>query len=194
MPIDRPPPLQHVPLDARLAFKGKLFDVIQWDQTLFNGQTATFEILRRPDTVVIYPVMNDGRIMLTRQEQPGKAAFIGAPGGRVDRGEDPEVAARRELREETGLDAADLSLWRAQQITSKLDWVVYTFIAHGAVPAGDQDLDAGEKISLMPVTFDELLALAATDQLAEAEMVPVFLHAYYDIEHKKNLRKLFYPT
>jgi ADP-ribose pyrophosphatase len=194
MPIPRPKPLQTVPDDARVAFRGKLFDVIQWDQTMYDGTTAVFEILRRPDTTVIYPVLPDGRILLTRQEQPGKAPFIGACGGRVEPGEDPEIAALRELREETGYRAARLDLWDARQITSKLDWAVYTFIAHGVTPddAG-AGLDGGEKIDLMPVTFDELLQLAADGKLAEAEMVPVFLHAYYNEGRKKELQKLFLP-
>ena len=119
MPIPRPKPLQNIPDTARVAFVGKLFDVIQWDQKLYNGQTAVFEILRRPDTVVVFPVLSDGRILLTRQEQPGKAPFIGAAGGRLDDpDEDPEHAAHRELREETGHTAQKLTLWDARQDTS----------------------------------------------------------------------------
>jgi ADP-ribose pyrophosphatase len=191
MPIPRPQPLQHIPADARVAFRGKLFDVIQWDQKLFDGSTAVFEILKRPDTTVVYPVLPDGRILLTHQEQPGKAPFIGACGGRIEAGEDAEVAAARELHEETGYCARALHLWDARQITSKLDWAVYTFIAHGAQSTGPQNLDAGEKIELMPVTFDGLLDLAAAGKLAEAEMLPEFLHAYYNADKRRALRALF---
>ncbi len=193
MPISRPKPLQTIPDDARVVFRGKLFDVIQWDQKLYNGDTAVFEILRRPDTVVVFPVLHDGRILLTHQEQPGKAPFIGAAGGRIDPGEDPEHAAARELAEETGHTAQKLTLWDARQVTSKLDWAVYTFIAHGVTLATAQNLDAGEKVDLMPVTFDEMLGLAANGQLAEGEMVPIFLHAYYNADRKKELQKLFLP-
>ncbi len=193
MTIPRPEPLQTIPDDARVAFRGKLFDVIQWNQKLYNGDTAVFEILRRPDTVVVFPILPDGRILLTRQEQPGKAPFIGAAGGRIDPGEDPEHAAARELLEETGHTAQKLTLWDARQVTSKLDWAVYTFIAHGVMPASAQNLDSGEKIDLMPVTFDEMLDFAARGDLAEGEMVPVFLHAYYNAERKKALQELFLP-
>lgn len=50
-------------------------------------------------TFVVFPVLPDGRILLTEQEQPGREPFIGACGGRIDEGEDALTAAKRELLE-----------------------------------------------------------------------------------------------
>ena len=150
MKIARPPSKQPIPDDARRVFKGVLFDVYQWEQELYDGTKATFEKLRRPDTVVVFPVMNDGRILLTEQEQPGKAPFVAATGGRVDEGEDVLQAAKRELREESGYEASEFILWDAQQPVSKIDWAVYTFVAKGLKKVADIHLDAGERITLRP--------------------------------------------
>lgn len=46
-----------IPSHAVKVFSGVIFDVYQWQQELFNGETATFEALRRPSTVVIIPVV-----------------------------------------------------------------------------------------------------------------------------------------
>ena len=53
---------------------------IQWEQELFDGTMTTFEKLTRPDTVVVFPTLPDGKILLTEQEQPGKEPFVGAAG------------------------------------------------------------------------------------------------------------------
>ncbi len=137
MNIKRPESKQPLPENATRVFKGVMFDTYQWEQELFDGTKATFEKLKRPDTVVVFPILPDGKILLTQQEQPGKQPFIGATGGRVDEGEDTVAAAKRELLEESGYEAEEFILWDAQHPTSKIDWVVYTFIAKGLKKVAD---------------------------------------------------------
>jgi hypothetical protein len=86
--IERPVSRQPIPENAKLAFKGKIFDVYQWEQEMYDGSKTIFEKIKRPDTVVVFPVLDDGTILLTEQEQPGREPFIDAPGGRVDEGEE----------------------------------------------------------------------------------------------------------
>lgn len=193
MKIEQPQSQQPIPENAKLVFKGKIFDVYQWEQELYDGSTRIFEKLKRPDTVVVFPVMDDGRILLTEQEQPGKDYFIGATGGRVDEGEEPLDGAKRELLEESGYEASEYVLWRAEHITSKIDWVIYTFIAKGLKKVSEQSLDGGEKITLKPVTFDELLRIASDERFSEKEVIPELLEAQIDSEKRKRLEELFKP-
>lgn len=194
MDIPVPKSEQPIPDHAKKVFTGVLFDVYQWEQKLFDGTTATFEKLKRPDTVVVFPVLPDGRIILTEQEQPGKAAFIGATGGRVDPGEDILSAAKREMLEESGYEAERLILWDAQHPTSKIDWIVYTFIAKGLKQVADLHLDAGEKIKLKIVTFDEFVDLASNVNFAEKEVVNKLFEAKLDHEKYDALKELFNPN
>ncbi|KKW47997.1 MAG: NUDIX hydrolase [Parcubacteria group bacterium GW2011_GWA1_59_11] len=194
MKIARPPSKQPIPDDARRVFKGVLFDVYQWEQELYDGTKATFEKLRRPDTVVVFPVMNDGRILLTEQEQPGKAPFVAATGGRVDEGEDVLQAAKRELREESGYEASEFILWDAQQPVSKIDWAVYTFVAKGLKKVADIHLDAGEKITLKPAAFNEFVEIALRGNFYEKEIVPRVYEAKLHPERMEELRKLLSPS
>lgn len=191
--LKRPESRQKMPDDAALVFKGKIFDVYQWQQQMYDGTYQTFEKLKRPDTVVVFGVLGDGSILLTKQEQPGKALFIGAAGGRVEEGEDVEVAAARELLEETGYRAKEMKLWYSEQPVSKIDWAVYIFIAKGLEKVDDQRLDAGEKITLYPVTFEEFIVTALRDEFTEREIVKYIYKAKLDKKKLEELRDLFRP-
>jgi ADP-ribose pyrophosphatase YjhB (NUDIX family) len=181
-----------MPSDAKVVFQGKLFSVYQWEQELFDGTKATFEKIKRPDTVNVLPVLPDGRIVFTRQEQPGKEAFIGCIGGRIEQGEDVLEAAKRELLEESVLEADSFHLWHAGQPFDKLDWAVYTFIARGAHQVSEPHLDGGEKIELVFRTFDELLDLAKEGtRFAEREVTYNLLEARADAEKRRELEALF---
>lgn len=193
MTIKRPESRQQTPKDATLVFKGELFDVYQWQQQMYDGTYQTFEKLKRPDTVVVFAVLDDGSILLTKQEQPGKSLFIGAAGGRVDDGEETEDAAARELLEETGYRAKELILWHSEQPVSKIDWAVYTFIAKGLEKVDEQRLDAGEKITLHPVTFDEFIDTTLRNEFTEREIVKYIYEAKIDKQKLEELRELFRP-
>ena len=149
-----------IPETAKKVFDGIIFDVYQWEQELYDGSKTTFEMLSRPDTAVVYPVLDDGRILLVEDTQP-TGEYLCAPGGRVDKGETNEDAARRELLEETGYAVERLTLLYEYVPNSKIDQTVYVYVGHGAKKVQDPDPGAGEKIVLHPVTFGELVELAS---------------------------------
>ncbi|MCE9549155.1 NUDIX hydrolase [Candidatus Nomurabacteria bacterium] len=195
MEIERPKSKQPIPENAKRVFKGVVFDVYQWEQEMYDGKKATFEKLKRADTVVVFPVLPNGKIILTEQEQPGSAPFIGATGGRVEEGEDILTAAKRELLEESGYEAEEFILWDAQQPTKKIEWVVYTFIAKGLKKVADMSLDGGEKIKLIEVSLDELIDMPTRKNVyfAEQEIALKLMEAKIDKEKKKELMELFKP-
>ena len=193
MEIHRPKSKQPIPPDAKRVFSGILFDVYQWQQELYDGTRTVFEKLKRPDTVVIFGVKDDGKILLSEQEQPGKEPFIGGLGGRVEKDEDVLAAAKREFLEESGYEADRFILWRAEHPTSKIDWVIYTFIAKGLRKIADISLDGGEKIEIKEVTFGEFLEISKNHNFSEKEVVLELHEALYNIEKREELKKLFDP-
>jgi ADP-ribose pyrophosphatase len=193
MKIERPKPVQQMSEDAKLVFKGKIFDVYQWEQEMYDGSKVTFEKLKRPDTAVVFGVLDDGKILLTVQEQPGKSPYYAAAGGRIEEGEDPLEAGKREFLEETGYEASEYVLWKALHPVGKIDWVTYVFIARGLKKVADISLDGGEKIKLLPVTFDEFLEISTKDNFSEKEIIPFLYRASMNEEEMKDLKKLFEP-
>ncbi|MES2059930.1 MAG: NUDIX hydrolase [Patescibacteria group bacterium] len=193
MKIERPKSNQPIPDHAKKVFEGVLFDVYQWPQEMYDGTTQTFERLKRADVVVVFGVLPDGKILMADQEQPGRDPYVGAIAGRMEKGEEVIDAAKREFREETGYEADKYILIDAKQTASKIDWVVYTFIAKGLRKVGEQELDGGEKIKLRSVTFDELLEMADKSFFPNKELALMLLAAKSDSAKMTELRKLFDP-
>lgn len=170
MKITRPISKQPLPRRAKPVFRGRIFDVYQWPVKGYDGKIRIFEKVKRPDTAVIIPVTKDGKIILCRQEQPGKGRFISMPAGRVDAGESPLDAAKRELFEETGYKASKWALFDAVQPVSKAEWSIYTFIARNCYKAGDQELDGAERIKPFLVNTDTFVKMALDDSFGDPEL------------------------
>lgn len=194
MQISRPKSRQPIPPDAQKVFEGVLFDVYQWQQEQYDGTFKTFEKLKRPDTVLVLPILEDGRIIVSRQEQPGVLPFFGPLGGQIDPGEDILEAAKRELLEESGYTASEFILWKSEHPLTKVDWVVYIFIAKDVRKIAEPSLDSGEKIELLFVTFDEFLAHAQNETFRDMAIVRELLHALVDPTKEARLRTLFVPV
>jgi ADP-ribose pyrophosphatase len=149
-----------IPKIAKKVFTGQIFDVYHWEQELFNGEKATFEMLGRPDTLQILAI-KDGKLVILHEEQPGSGPFYGLPGGRHDvAGETELEAAQRELLEETGLTFKTWKLIEVAQPHTKIEWFVYLYVASDFVSETKPHLDAGEKIEV------ELADLARARELA----------------------------
>lgn len=153
-----------VPDNAKLVFTGKIFDMYQWPQKLFDGTTETFEMLRRKDTVKIIAI-KDNKVIVTRQKQPRKDWFYDFPGGRNDRPEENELdAAKREMLEETGMIFRSWRLVEARQPFMKIDWLVYTFVATDFGSQKPQNLDGGELVEVEEISFNKLKNLVNTEE------------------------------
>jgi ADP-ribose pyrophosphatase len=192
MNIARPKSKQEMPEDAKRVFKGKIFDVYQWEQEMFDGTKATFEKLKRSDTAVVIGITKDKKVITTIQEQPGKDTFLGFAGGRFEEGESPIEAAEREMMEETGYKAREYVLLKAMQPISKVDWAIYIFIGKDCERVNDQSLDSGEKIEVKLIDFDEFINMVVDNKFVqEIELTMEILKAKIDPKRMEEMRKMF---
>ena len=188
MKISRPKSNQPIPEDAKCVFKGVMFEVWQWQQKMYDGSFATFEKVKRLDTVNVIAITKDKKIIVTKQEQPGIKPFYGLPGGRIDEGESVLDAAKRELLEETGHISKDYYLLDSFQILDKLDWASYIIVARNCEKKFALDVDSGEKIELEYFDFDDFINLLFEPDYRDKDVVISFL--YQKVRTKNNKESL----
>jgi ADP-ribose pyrophosphatase len=152
-----------IPKNAKQVFKGVIFDVYQWKQRQFDGSYATFEMLKRPDTVEAIAIIGD-KIAISEQEQPLRGKFYGFFGGRAEKGEKPLVAAKRELLEESGLKSTNWELLFTYRPVFKIEHNVFVYVARDCKKVAKISPDAGEKLKVKLLTFDELLDIVESDK------------------------------
>lgn len=147
-----------IPDIASKVFMGKIFDVYQWEQRLFDGSTTTYEMLRRPDTVLVIALDDDDQVIVMREQQSGlPPREVRVPGGKVNVDDESTLAAvQRELFEETGIRMKQWVFAEVVQPEIKLEWFIHVFVARGIASTGMAQTDAGEKIDLGRMSYEVL--------------------------------------
>jgi len=105
-----------LPINSKKVFEGVIFDVYQWEETLFDGSVTIFEAVKRKDSVQIIAIFNN-QLVLLEEEQPFIGKFLALSGG-VCETNVPEDDARRELLEETGFICDSLEFWKKNSYSS----------------------------------------------------------------------------
>ena len=97
-------------LSSEIVFDGKIMTVRKDEIELPTGQTSTREVVEHSGGVVIlaiYKKDNEEKILMVKQfRYPLSEPLLELPAGKLEKGEDQFEAAKRELREETGFEAA----------------------------------------------------------------------------------------
>lgn len=90
-------------LSSKTVYKGRIFDITDDEIILSDGLMRHREIIHHPGGVVILALKENGNILLVKQYRYAvKSKQFELPAGRLEKGENPLIAAQRELREETG--------------------------------------------------------------------------------------------
>lgn len=182
----------NLPAALKKVFQGAIFSVWQWPQVLYDGSLATFELVRRPDTAYMLPVMDDGRILLVKDQQPHREEVVTMPRGRVEKDEPPQAAAIRECSEETGFLPTRVMHWNSYYPHGKHMWQVHFFVGRDLQKTTGPKLDAGEKISLMPVSFEDFIDMGARGELQDLKLQTIILTAQLYPEKMQELKTLLY--
>lgn len=180
-----PDDMKLVPKEAKKVFSGIIYDVYHWQQEMFDGSFGTFEMLRRTDTVQAICIDN-GKIVIINEQQPGLSPKVNFPGGRVDSEDTSMLAAvQREVKEEVGMEFSDWRLIEVVQPHHKIEWCIYTYLATGKTAQSSPSLDVGEKISVSTKSFDQVKQLIKDNvaHVSEAQSLFEGLSSLEDLLH-----------
>jgi ADP-ribose pyrophosphatase len=144
-------------VSSRPIYKGRVVSVRVDEVSLCRGGTATREVVEHPGAVVIIALDDEARVYLVRQyRHPIRRMLLELPAGSLEPGEEPLTAAKRELREEVGLEAGE---WRVLgSFFSSPGFVnehLHVFLARQLVQV-DTDPDEDEELTVVRRALTEL--------------------------------------
>ena len=157
---------------SRQTYQGRLFrarvDTVRFE----DGGEFEREVLEHVRSVVVVPVTDEGRVLLVRQWRQATGEWLlEAPAGRTEGEERPEDAAQRELREETGCSAEQLTplgeFWTAPGLLTEY---MYAYLATGLRPE-PLPQDPGEGVSVEEVGLDELPGMIESGAIRDGKTI-----------------------
>src|SRR6266852_1080637 len=142
-------------LKSKVLYKGRLFGVRRDEVLEPDGSRNTREVITHPGSVVVLPVLDDGRI---------------------DGKESPKEGAARELREETGYQAKRFTVFLDVFPTPGfLEENMYILLAEG-LKEGKAEPEEDEKIISRPFSLKELKQMIQSGELKDAKSVAGILY------------------
>ena len=101
--------MNHQLLYRETQYSGPIFDVAKVYIRLPDGRERSYDLVEHSDSVTIVPVDANGQVYFVTQHRVGAdSLLLELPAGVLEQGEDPLESARREIREEIGMDAQEI--------------------------------------------------------------------------------------
>ncbi len=164
-------------LSSTTIYEGPVFGIRRDEVIEPSGVRATREVVTHPGSVVVLPVLPDGRIVLIRQFRYAAKQYLWElVAGRIDAGESPKVAAARELIEETGYRAKRFRVFLDVFPTPGfLEERMFILLAEG-LTAGEAEPEEDEKIVSGAYNRKELEEMIRGGKLRDAKSIAGILY------------------
>lgn len=159
-------------LSSEMVYEGKVFGVRRDVIVEPGGMHVTREVVTHPGSVVILPLLPDGRILIIRQYRHATRQFLWElVAGRIEAGEKPREAAARELIEETGYRAKRLTVFLDMFPTPGfLEERMYMLLAEG-LTRGAAHPEPDERITAKAYRPKELQEMIRRGKLHDAKSI-----------------------
>ena len=166
-------------LSRKTVFRGRVFSVTSEHVKEPNGITATREVVRHAGSVVVLAVDDTGpepRVLLEKQYRYAANAYLWElPAGRIDQGERPLAAGKRELLEETGYRARN---WKQALFFYSspgfLDETMSVFLARG-LTSGKARPEEDECIECNLVPLSCALRMISSGEIRDGKTIASIL-------------------
>jgi len=166
-------------LQSETIYQGPVFGVRRDEVLEPSGIRITREVITHPGSVVVLPVLPDGRILLIRQYRHATRQYLWElVAGRMEAGESPRRAAARELIEETGYRARRFRVFLDVFPTPGfLEERMYILLAQ-ELTSGDARPEVDEKITPRAFTPSQLRQMMRRRKLRDAKSIAGLLYYF----------------
>ena len=151
-------------------FKGKVINLRVDDVELSDGSTSIREIIEHPGGVCVAALTPDGKLPFVRQfRYPYMEIIAELPAGKLEKGEDPLEAVKRELAEEVGAHGTN---WRSMGLLYPSPGYcgeIIRLFACDIDMAGESHPDDGEFLEVEYITLEKAVEMVLAGELTDAK-------------------------
>jgi len=169
-------------LTTQTIYDGKVFTVKKDDVEISNGLKSFREVVLHPGGVVIVAKLDDETILLVKQYRyPIKQTSLELPAGKLEYGENPNKAAKRELEEETGYIANKWqSLGFIYTTPGFCDEKLYLYLA-SELEFIKENPDEGEIIECFEYNLDNVFDMIKKGEINDSKTICALTRAFCKI-------------
>lgn len=159
-------------LSSETIFEGKIITLNKQTVELPNGNQSTREVVLHPGAVTVLAITEDDKVLLVRQfRKPTERVLVETPAGKLEKGEDPLDAAKRELEEETGYTASEwkhlCSYYTSPGFANEL---LHAYVATGLTKT-QQNLDSDEFLDVIEASAEQLREMLQNGEIYDAKTI-----------------------
>jgi ADP-ribose pyrophosphatase len=164
--------LKETQIDSKLSYDGNFLKVRKDNARMPDGSVSSREYITHPGAVAILALLDNGKLIMERQfRYAPQREFIEIPAGKIDRGEDILLTAKRELLEETGYVASEWThLTTAWPCIGYADERLEYFLARGLSHRGSQ-LDEGEFLEVFELSVEEAIEWVRQGKINDSKTI-----------------------
>jgi ADP-ribose pyrophosphatase len=170
--------LEETKLTSEEIFRGVAIHLFRDEILLPNGNKGVREVVRHPGAVCVLPLTDDGEVIFVNQFRYAlNKVTLEVPAGKLEKGEDPQEAALRELSEETGIEAKKIIPMGALYTTPALmDEIIYMYIAT-ELTQGEQHLDEDEFVNAVKIPLSKAVDMVMSGEIRDSKTQTMILKA-----------------
>lgn len=171
--------LTEKPLNQEYKFKGKIVNMRVDDALLPDGTVANREVVEHNGGVMIAPLDGDGNLYFVRQfRYPYMEVVTELPAGKLEKGEDPLEAGKRELKEETGAVAEKYTfLGELYPTPGYCGEIIHMYLATG-LTFGKQCPDDDEFLEVFKIPLEKAVGMVLRNELKDSKTQTAILKIY----------------
>ena len=164
-------------INSQLVFEGRVVKLYKDKIELPTGRESFREVVKHSGGVVVLAIQDDKILLVKQFRYPIKEIMFELPAGKLEAGEDPFEAAKRELEEETGYCADKWTdLGYVYTSPGYSDEKLYLYKAEN-LQFTHCHPDEGEIIQAFEYTYNDVLKMINNGQINDAKTLCALLRA-----------------
>ncbi|MBQ8922726.1 MAG: NUDIX hydrolase [Oscillospiraceae bacterium] len=166
-----PQHLHEEKLSSEEIYDGKILHVTRDTVRLEDGTEALREVVHHPGGACVVPLTDEGDVLMVRQfRYPHGRETLEIPAGKLEYGENPEICAVRELKEEVGAVSGRIESLGCLYPTPAYDKeVIHMYLARELTLTNQQALDSDEFLDVIRMPLKEAVEMVMRDELPDAK-------------------------